>query len=252
MKRKCSEETKRKISIANRGRVRSKETKKKMSIAHMRHKKDCLCCTCKSKRGVIREVSPKHKEDCSCCICKGKRGETKGINAPRYGTHISEETREKLSRASKGHVTSKETREKISKTHKRLWQNPNFVAKMMRAQHVCPNKSEKYLFALLQAYFPNQWKYVGDGQNEDYNIFGGKTPDFIHANLSKIIEMNGDWWHSKKKTGRTKIEEEQQRINYFAKYGYQTLVIWEYELEDSEVIIEKIKRFLRNMDLEEY
>ena len=39
----------------------------------------------------------------------------------------------------------------------------------------------------------------------------------------KIIEHFGDYWHSEKKTSRTKKEEEQQRIDCFAKEGFQTL-----------------------------
>jgi len=34
-----------------------------------------------------------------------------------------------------------------------------------------------------------------------------------------------------------------RRINLFAKYGYQTLIIWEYEFKDRNIVIEKIEEF---------
>lgn len=44
--------------------------------------------------------------------------------------------------------------------------------------------------------------------------------------------MFGDYWHGEERTGRTKEEEEQQRIDLFAQYDYQTLVIWQHELKE--------------------
>lgn len=99
------------------------------------------------------------------------------------------------------------------------------------------------MIKLLQELFPNQWKYTGDGKDED-SIVASKVPDFINiTGQKKIIEMFGNYWHGKKITGRTKKEEENQRINHFAKYGYQTLIIWEHELENLNLLIEKIVKF---------
>lgn len=65
---------------------------------------------------------------------------------------------------------------------------------------------------------------------------GGKVPDFVNVNgQKKIIELFGDYWHEP--------EEEQERIDLFAKYGYQTLVIWDYELKDVNKLKEKILEF---------
>lgn len=88
--------------------------------------------------------------------------------------------------------------------------------------------------------FPNQWKYVGDGSF----LVEYKNPDFININgQKKIIEMFGDYWHGEERTGVPNEQHEQERIAHFAKYGYQTLVIWEHELEDTEVLLEKVLKF---------
>jgi G:T-mismatch repair DNA endonuclease (very short patch repair protein) len=130
---------------------------------------------------------------------------------------------------------SEESNEKRRKTHKQLWQDPEFVRKKMKANNVRPNKPEKFLTKLFQELYPNEWKYVGDGQF----ILAGKCPDFVNINgQKKIIELYGDYWH--------KDDNPQDRIDLFAKYGYQTLVIWEHELEDVENLKEKLVSFNRS------
>jgi G:T-mismatch repair DNA endonuclease (very short patch repair protein) len=40
-------------------------------------------------------------------------------------------------------------------------------------------------------------------------------------------------------------DDPQDRIDLFAKYGYQTLVIWEYELKNKVGLQERLLNFLR-------
>ena len=76
----CSEETKKKISLATKGRIFSEEHIKKLSDTH-----------------------------------KGKIAWNKG----KIGIyHTSEETKHRLSKALKGHLVSEETRRKLSESHK--------------------------------------------------------------------------------------------------------------------------------------
>jgi len=99
------------------------------------------------------------------------------------------------------------------------------------------------LIKLLQKLFPNQWKYIGDGKDEN-SIVAGKCPDFIHTdNQRKIIEHFGDYWHGEEVTGIPNERHEQERIDLFAKYGYQTLIIWEHELNDKESLSKKLIEF---------
>lgn len=121
---------------------------------------------------------------------------------------------------------------KNSRRTKELWQDPEFVKKQMKARHVSPNKAEIFLSGFFQSLFPNEYKFVGDGQF----ILAGKCPDFININgQKKIIELFGEHVH--------KPEEEQQRIDLFEQYGYQTLIIWYSELQNLDLVKQKILEF---------
>ncbi len=110
---------------------------------------------------------------------------------------VSEETRKKMSfnlkgnRRHKGYKHSAEQRVKLSIIFKKKWQNPIFATKMMKAQGVSPNKKELCLNELLQKWYPNEWKFVGDGQV----FINSKCPDFIHKEKKLLIELFGDYWH---------------------------------------------------------
>lgn len=133
-----------------------------------------------------------------------------------------------------------EVKAKNSAAAQKRWQNPEYVEKQRKSRNIKPNKPEKFFDKLLQKLFPNHWKYVGDFQKG----VGGRNPDFININgQKKIIEFFGDFWHGEKKTGIPNKQHEQERINYFAQYSYQTLVIWECELENLDLLTEKIIDF---------
>ena len=54
----------------------------------------------------------------------------------------------------------------------------------------------------------------------------------------------GMYHHGEYFTGRNKDQEENQRIDHFAKYGFKTLIIWQDELRSNKPkLIEKIKSF---------
>ena len=127
---------------------------------------------------------------------------------------------------------------------KKRWQNPEYREKQLesifRGSGRKPTRPERQLSNLLDKVFPDRYKYVGNGSV----ILGGKNPDFINVNSQKkIIELFGDYWHSKECTGMSKQKHEQLRVNHFAKYGFDTLVIWECELQNESVLIQKIRKF---------
>jgi len=119
-----------------------------------------------------------------------------------------------------------------SENSKNLWQDPAYVKKQMIARNVCPNKTENFLSGFFQDILLNEYKFVGDGQF----ILAGKCPDFVNVNgQKKIIELFGEHVH--------KPEEEQQRIDLFAQYGYQTLIIWYKELQNLDLVKQKVLEF---------
>ena len=92
---------------------------------------------------------------------------------------------------------------------------------------------EKELEKLLNIILPHQYKYVGDGSIliEFFN------PDFINKDNNKIIEMFGDYWHN-----RPEIKKrDYYRFRVFKRNNYRTLVVWEHELKNIEMLITKIR-----------
>lgn len=62
------------------------------------------------------------------------------------------------------------------------------LAERIRKSARKPNEYGKILDAILQEIFPNEWKYVGDGQL----IINGKNPDWVNINGKKqLIELWG-------------------------------------------------------------
>lgn len=92
-----TEETKRKMSLAGKGRIMSAETKKKLSLA---------------KKG--KKLSPKLKELACKQLVHGF-----GKDNPFYGKKHTEETKKKLSILNKGRKHTEETIKKMSESSKR-------------------------------------------------------------------------------------------------------------------------------------
>jgi G:T-mismatch repair DNA endonuclease (very short patch repair protein) len=69
-------------------------------------------------------------------------------------------------------------------------------------------------------------------------ILKRNIPDFININgQKKIVEFFGDYWH--KDINRDKI-----RLKTYKKYGYETLVIWQSELDNMAYVEDKIREFI--------
>lgn len=118
------------------------------------------------------------------------------------------------------------------------------IRKTVEASHIKPSQPETIMYELLQSLYPHEWKYVG---NKDV-ILGGLNPDFINVNGQKgIVEVFGDWWHSKAVTGRWKWLEAWSKKRHYAKYGFKTLIIWERELQDMSKVAVKVERFCHSL-----
>lgn len=158
------------------------------------------------------------------------------------GMHYSEEVRKGFSlrqrgnTCKKGKIVSEIGRKNISKAVKMLWEDSEYrdmmVSRIILGQKLKPNKAEQKLIALIEkSNLP--FKYVGDG----YTFIAGKCPDFLNIDGKKqLIELFGDFWH--------KGETGEDRIAHFAKYGFRTLIVWEHELKNENVLADRIKEFL--------
>jgi hypothetical protein len=118
----CTEETKKKIGIAQIGRVYTEERNKKISNA-------------------------------------------------KIGKPKSEEHKEKIRKTLQGNIPwnkdlkncfSEETVRAIREACTLLWQDPVYCNKQMTSRHICPNKQETKLLALLNRLLLGEYKYTGD------------------------------------------------------------------------------------------
>jgi len=133
---------------------------------------------------------------------------------------------------------------------KKWWANmtpqvrADFVSKQRINRLVRPTGPETLMLELLQSLYPSQWKYVGDGQV----VIENRNPDFINVNGQKaIIEVFGDFWHSKQVTGKWQWEGVMARKHLYSKYGFKLLVIWENELKNMERVKTKVIKFCNGL-----
>ena len=127
---------------------------------------------------------------------------------------------------------------------KGLNNDPIFQQKRLKAAIKKPNRQERKLEAILEEWFPSEWKFVGDGEV----ILGKLNPDFINCNGKKqIVELFGCWYHGcPLHHPNNEVSWQNTEIGkkvIYSRYGFKTLVIWEHELEDEEVVVNKITQF---------
>ncbi len=241
-----TEETKRKMSLSRKGRIFSKEHKRNISIAKKGHSVSKETRKKLSEKNKGKSLSEEIKRKISIAH-KGKiRSEEtcKKISELHKGMRPSEASKEKNRQAHLGKKLSTKHKKKISKSILKRWNDPIFKENQLKAIfagcNIFPNKPERRLRNRLNHLFPREYKYVGNGTT----FIGGKCPDFININgQKKIIELFGNFWHSKEYTGRTRKQEEQKRIRHFAKYGFRTLIVWQSELKDISKLRKKIIKF---------
>lgn len=141
------------------------------------------------------------------------------------GTHLSPETKAKVSRARKLDPNN-------SERMKARWHDPEMRARMIanmgKALQRRPTKPERRLINIVAKYnLP--YRYTGDGSF----IVAGLNPDFVNINGAKIaIEVFGDHWHKElaDSTHRLFVTEESRRKK-LAEFGWNMLVLWESELK---------------------
>lgn len=209
---KPSDVTRRKMSEAQKGRI--PWNKGKIGIYSARYR------SYSHPRGMLGK---KHSEETRREISKSHQGH-----------EISEGARRKISKALRGRKLSVTHRQRISEAGRKRWQDPVFVRRIMKTRGVRPTKSELKLAEFLNDILPGEYKYVGDGEF----ILAGKCPDFVNINgQKKLIELYGDYWH--------RNDDPQERIDLFKPYGYDTLVVWEKELKNKQVLVGRILMFHR-------
>lgn len=244
-----TEEAKKKVAIASRGRHHTDEAKAKISASNKgRHfTKESRAKISASRKGyhpteeAIANQSAAHRTEES----RAK------ISAAQRGKHYSEERKAKMSITTKalwqdpkfrarvvaGNKATKQSleyRANASAIMKACWQNPEFSEKMRKARNTKPNKAEVLLQNILDKHYPNEWKFVGDGQ---INL-GGRWPDFINRNGKKeVIELFSNYWHPMFDVAKKK--------EHYRQYGFRVAIIWEDELKDEERLVKTFRKRFR-------
>lgn len=234
-----SPEARRKISLSKKGKKRSKETVEKMSSSM----KELWKNSNYYKKMMKTEFNRKDK-------AMPEEAKIK-ISLANKGKKLSKEHIEKISLANKGRISplkgvprTEELKKHNSKKMKALWADPVRREKLIHMLQdrfgMGANGQEEKLLEVLKRICPKSYSYVGNGKK----WIGGKNPDFINIQgQKKVIELFGDYWHSKKVTGKSKKEHRKERQAHFAKYGYKCLVVWEHELENIDKLKIKLKDF---------
>jgi len=165
-----------------------------------------------------------------------------GPDSPAFGWRHTDEWKREASIRAKQFRHTDASKEILREKQKALWQDPVYkdrAVKILReAQQKRPTQGELALIDLFNRYnLP--YKYVGDGAVVIY----GLNPDFINYNgQKKIIEFFGSYWHNDRDDLPYERTEE-GRKEVFAQLGYQTLVIWDHELQDLDKLLSKICLF---------
>lgn len=197
------------------------------------------------------EANYRHTEEEKAKISKAQIGRVSGMKGKRqtelakariaegskemWATRVRfvpQEVRQKIrdSLTGKCYLTE-EGRQRLREIHKALWQDPEYIKKIQESWQIRPTRIELTLSEIIQE-LDLPYEYVGDGQF----WLGFKCPDFLNINgQKKLIELFGDYWH--------KPQDELERKKHFARYGFQTLVIWESELKDQETLNHKLLSF---------
>ncbi len=204
-----SEKTLKKMKEAKIGKIQSVETKEKISKSNL---------------------GKKHSEETKRKIGLGNKGKL-------LGKQFSQEHCQKLSKVKMGKKATIETKQKLSVKTKNQWKDKNFTDKIYKSRQATPNKKELQLKSILDNMYPGEWKYTGDFSF----VINGKNPDFTNCNGKKLlIELFGDYWH--------RGENPQDRIEIFKSFGYQTLIIWEKELQDISTVENRISTFVKGVE----
>jgi hypothetical protein len=239
---KASAKTKAKMSLAHKGNKSNTglkmadESKRKMSETHkgkLSPERVSILQEFWDRPGYKERQSKSHLGLQNSLGFKHGQSFKDNVSKRMTGRLVTETTRERLSNSLKGIPKSAEHKVKYQLTRTNPERFAEWNRNVLKASHAKPNRKETYFLSILDHLYPNQYKYVGDGEV----IIGGKNPDFININgQKKVIEFYGDRWHQG--------ENPQDRIDIFAQYGFDCLIIWQSELlKKPDRIMKKIVVF---------
>ena len=144
-------------------------------------------------------------------------------------THIvTLEVRRRISKANKGRPAPENVRKIFADCNRERHKDPEFIKKLRLSQRRKPTSIER-IFSDMCKEYNLPFKYVGNGEI----WIARKNPDFININGKKqVVEILGSYWHTK--------EEIEERTKHYAKYGFECINIWDYELKNIELVLSRV------------
>lgn len=230
-------------AAARRGRPLSENHKRNLSAAKLRlglkHTREWRAAS--SERLRVLWAMPEYREgqlrNLRKAASRPKSDSHKAkLSAAKRGVRLTAPHRVAVIAALRGRRFSEGHKAKLGLASKRRWADVEYRQRVVRAVMAAarsrPTRPERVMGELLEGLFPGEYLYVGDGQL----LIGGRCPDFANINgQKKLVEVFGNYWHRE--------EDPLSRIAYFEKWGYQTLVIWEAELDDIGSVTARVERF---------
>ena len=85
---------------------------------------------------------------------------------------------------------------------------------------------------------------LGQYKNPDF-IVPGPDPGHPLRGVEKVVEVFGDFWHSRMKTGKLPFDHEQELVDAFRDIGIACLVVWEGGVKrDAVGVAERVQQFV--------
>lgn len=77
------------------------------------------------------------------------------------------------------------------------------------------------------------WRWLpklGHHKNPDF-ILPGSDSSEPKRGVTKVVELFGDYWHSRMFTGKANFEHEQELVEAYRDIGIECLIVWESEMK---------------------
>jgi len=214
-----------------------------------RSKKEIQLLSCKRPeiKNTLSERTQKMWQNPEYRILKTEQ--VTGENNPFYDKHHTEETCKQLGDNWKEKYLNGYISPMLGKPFReRNIDLDKWAKSMHKGLATSPNKVESIVLSIVNNNFIG-FAYNGDGK---YLTIDGLSPDFVDIPNKLIIEVFGEHFHIQEKYKKIFKKDmpiknsEEYRIHKFKEYGYDTLIIWDYEINTlkEEQIVNKIKEFI--------
>jgi hypothetical protein len=179
--------TRRKLSVACRGWSHSAEAKRKIAASSKRRWRNPVF---KATVGERIRVTKTSEEGRAKCIAAGRK------------IWANPAAKEKRART----ISKPEIRRKFREG----------AEKSIKSARRKPNGLEQRVNVFLDGVAPGQWRYNGGGRGA--KKIAGHFPDFVCAGQKKLIEVDGEYWH-------TNPAKDRERNSAYKRAGYRLLVV---------------------------